>query len=226
MRFVCVLKSGGDFDMGYVRNLFAGLQKHNSIACKFTCLTDTKDRDIDGVEFVDLKYDFPGWWSKIEVFQFTGPIIYFDLDTIITGDITRLINCVRLVLTTNVLLMLRGFKQGNCASGVMGWSGDLRFIVNAFVALQRKRFVQHSAALRLFVNNKRYRGDQDWLSEFLLNRDTTVMYAQDFMSGIYSFKNELTEMTCLPADASIVCFHGHPRPHELPEAHSLRKHWQ
>jgi hypothetical protein len=122
--------------------------------------------------------------------------------------------------------MLRGFKRGNCASGIMGWNGDLRFIVNAFVALQSKRFVQHSAALRLFVNNNRYRGDQDWLSEFLLNRDTTVMYAQDFMSGIYSFKNELTEITSLPADASIVCFHGHPRPHELPKAHSLRKHWE
>jgi len=190
--------------MRYVSNLAASLHRHVSIPYTFVCLTDAKQPDITNVEFVDFKYDFPGWWSKIEVFQFTGPVIYFDLDTIITGDITRLVNCIRLILTPNVLLMLRGFKQGNCASGIMGWNGDLRFIVNAFVALQRKRFIQHSAALRLFVNNKRYRGDQDWLSEFLLNRDTIVMYAQDFMSGIYSFKNELTETSCLPADASIV----------------------
>lgn len=225
MRFVCVLKTGGDFDMEYVRKLAVGVRKHTSIDYTFTCLTDAKERDIEGVEFVDLIHDLPGWWSKIEVFQFTGECIYLDLDTVLTGNIDCLLRAVGNLSDGKAIMMLRGFKYQGCASGIMGWNGDLCFVLTDFTALRGKRFIQHSAALRLFCGNMRYRGDQDWLSECFLKRAITVTYAQDFMCGIYSYKNhELSHG--LPDNAKVVLFHGHPRPHELPEAHSLREHWQ
>jgi len=37
----------------------------------------------------------------------------------------------------------------------------------------------------------------------------------NFIPGIYSYKHHCKEV--IPEDASIIVFHGHPRPHEVKE---------
>lgn len=57
---------------------------------KFVCLTDRPELVPGGVR---LKHDWPGYWSKLElfapgVFADGDLVLYLDLDTVFTGDIT------------------------------------------------------------------------------------------------------------------------------------------
>ncbi|MCV5289720.1 hypothetical protein OFB97_30755, partial [Escherichia coli] len=46
-----------------------------------------------GVNTTPLLYNWPGWWSKIELFNPNHPVLgdqdllYFDVDVVVTGDI-------------------------------------------------------------------------------------------------------------------------------------------
>jgi len=58
---------------------------------EFRCLTNV---GIEGVETIPLKHEYPGWWSKVELFRpdlpVEGRLLYLDLDTLIVGDLTEL----------------------------------------------------------------------------------------------------------------------------------------
>lgn len=84
----CVLKSGGHYDAEYVERLRDGVRNNLIIPYRFVCLSDV---DVP-CERIELKYDLPGWWSKMELFRPDIPedILYFDLDTVIVGDLTPL----------------------------------------------------------------------------------------------------------------------------------------
>ena len=91
---ICVLKSGGDFDERYVRNLHRGVQKHMP-GVDFYCLTDQR-LSIRGVKFIPLIKGLPGWWSKLECFRPEivlsryGSVLYIDLDSVLLETITPL----------------------------------------------------------------------------------------------------------------------------------------
>ena len=192
------------------------MRKYTSVDYTFTCLTDadTKHRNVDGVEFVDLKYDLPGWWSKIEVFRFTGHVLYCDLDTVLISNIDSLFKATEKLIASNTIMMLRGFKYQNMASGLMAWNDDLSNVITTFLQLKHKRYAYRSEALRLRIGDTWYRGDQEWLSEFFLKNNISVVYAQDIVSGLYSYKRNVV-MQGLSPNAKMVMFHGKPRPHEL-----------
>ena len=60
---------------------------------RFVCLSNVK---IPCCERIPLQNDWPGWWSKIELFRpglFDGDrVLYIDLDTIIVNDLTPFID--------------------------------------------------------------------------------------------------------------------------------------
>jgi hypothetical protein len=73
--------------------------------------------------------DFPGWWCKMEIFQEKGPVLYFDLDTVIVDDLTPLID----VAKNHRFVTLRDFNSPKrVASGVMAWNGDMSHIYDEF----------------------------------------------------------------------------------------------
>jgi hypothetical protein len=56
--------------------------------CAFRCLTNV---DVPGIECVPPKSRLVGWWPKMELFRTDLPAgrnLYFDLDTLILGDIS------------------------------------------------------------------------------------------------------------------------------------------
>ena len=214
-----VYRSGGEFTEAYVANLAAELQCHVSLPCRIVCLTD-KPHDIAPIEDVDdaipLHHSWPGWWSKMELFQLPGPVLYFDLDTVIVGNIDGLVHAVE-SLPANTLMMLRGFYQNDECSGIMGWSGDQTVIWNDFL----DRFKAHGAFRKqpygwhLVCASGSWRGDQDYLRTCCKAHAIPVVLAQDLALGIYSFKVHVKPAGGLPAAARVVCFHGQPRPHEI-----------
>lgn len=193
LRVLSVLKSGGDFDEEYVRRLYCGVEYNRGVECSFTCLSDVYNSN--GIMTVPLVSGLSGWWAKLELFRFIGPVVYFDLDTLIVG---RLDELFRLILASKqTIFMLRSFRSNQPASGVMGWNGDFRFVYEDFKQ----------------QDISRYRGDQEYISATLAHRGVQPEFIQDHFPGVYSFKRHCQKG--IPKDARIVCFHGRPRPKDV-----------
>ncbi len=79
---------GTKFPFEYVTNLKASIERNTSIDHKFVCFSDT---DVPNIETRILKPGYDGWWNKLQLFdcshRLTDRVIYFDLDTLITGDL-------------------------------------------------------------------------------------------------------------------------------------------
>jgi len=219
----CVLKSGGDYDTAYVSRLQAGVAAHLSMPYRFVCLSDV---DVP-CERIPLVYNWPSWWAKMELFKLQGVLLYFDLDTIITGNIEPL--ATRVAGSRHTLIALRDFYRNNLSSGILAWNGDLSSIFDHFYEdyAGGARFKQKPNKTYAFVGQQHFRGDQEWLTHHLKGAGNwlSITMAQDVMPGIYSYKVHVQQTGKVPDDAKIICFHGRPRPAELPANHELRKCW-
>lgn len=204
----CVLRSGGDFDERYVKNLRNMLQRNLTRPFRFVCLTDLPS--INGVEMIRLSNGHPGWWSKIELFRpgwvDVERILYFDLDTIILRNIDDM-----LALNDDFYGLRpwnrRNRMMGNCASGIMSWkNGAYDFLYDEFNADR--------------INQM---GDQAYISAALREHGGKFTALQDAVPGIYSYKRECRSNP--PDNARVVCFHGRPRIHECRD-HWAREAWK
>ncbi len=196
---VCVMKSGGDFDRSFVDHLERSIFTNVSGFNQFVCLTD--DPSITGpfIKTVPLQHGWTGWWSKIELFRpgLFEPgrsILYIDLDTVITRDITHLFGAIDCDL-----VLLRDFyrPQTHRATGMMGWtSGQFQGIYHEF---------KQNAQLLM----RKFRSDQEFIHQFISTK--VVRYWQDEFPGhVVSYKVHCPRG--LPGNAHVVCFHGKPRP--------------
>lgn len=216
----CVYRTGGDFDREYVRRLKDGVERNLTLPHRFACLTDDEGLNVGGLtEIVPLAHDWPGWWAKIELFKLAGPVLYLDLDMVVVGSLDKL---VRKIIEQDVaFVMLRGFYRRDQCSGIMGWNGDVSHIYQAFVKAVEsgvnwspmKRAYQGYIAMQ--TKEGRFRGDQEWLRLYLSTNGMPVVFVQDLVDGIYSYKAHVNQGKWLPSQARIVCFHGRPRPHEV-----------
>ena len=159
---------------------------------EFICLSDI---DLE-CNTIKLENNWPGWWSKIELFKQKGPAIYFDLDLIIHDNIDHII---KKISHTELSGLKDQWHPGDMNSSVMYWKGDMEFIYNNFKENPSK-FIQT------------YKGDQDFIGAQLKNRE----YIQDFCEGeVVSFKANIDYGTGFnPTQHKIIFFHGPPRPWE------------
>lgn len=204
-KFVCVLKSGGDYDVEYVFALRRALRKHipDWKDTRLICLTDLQIPTT--LSSLPLRDGLPGWWSKIEAFRIIGPVIYIDLDTIILGSLDPLIVATKSLMGD--FIMLKSFNvREKWASGIMAWKGNWSWLYTQFDPRQM-------AGLKW---------DQRYIKGALLRKDVSIRAVQDYQHGVYSYKHHCREE--LPKDASIVCFHGKPRPIDV-EDEWRRKAW-
>ena len=197
----CVLRKSKTYDAEYVERLQAGIIEHLKTPHRFVCLSDVEVP----CERIPLEHDWPGWWAKIELFKLKGPVLCFDLDTTIVGDLSDIASSVPVM----TFIALRDFyREDGLGSGMMGWSGDVSSLYRAFCS--KPGFCM-----------ERYRGLGD--QGFLEDRIHAAKW-QDLVPGqVVSYKVHCKES--VPKGARVVCFHGKPKPHELPQNHVLREHW-
>lgn len=175
-----MLKSGGCYTPEYVERLKAGVDANLS-GHRFVCLSD-----IDVPDRVPLTEGLPGWWSKLELFKLPGPVLYFDLDTVITGDLSEIARY------PHKFTMLTDFYyRDRPASGVMAWSGDW------------------SHLLTEYEHGKSYPGHGD--QGYIASKVQPARFQDLFPGQVASRK--ITE-TRNPNER-VVCFHGEPRPHTV-----------
>lgn len=193
----CVLRSGGEYRPEHVLRLRDQVAKWLFLPHEFVCLTD---RPVAGVRCVLLRHDWPGWWSKIELFRpgvLTGAVLYLDLDTLIVGPLHDLVLGHRFTVLRNVWVDPPHERIG---SAVMAWDGDLSAIYEAFRA--------DPVGFMTEGTTKDNLGDQGFIQ-----RHSPVPMArwQDLHPGrIVSWRRDCR--AGVPAGASIVCFGGPVRP--------------
>lgn len=135
----------------------------------------------------------------MDIFSMEGPCLYFDLDTTVVGDISPLMDEVH----RNEFIGLRDFNfPDRFASGVMGWSGDVSYLMEEFDKDANHLMYSHTG------------GDQDYISEAYVGN---MSYWQDLLPNhIQSYKKDVRRNTIHP-DCRVVAFHGRPKPWDLPE---------
>ena len=140
--------------------------------------------------FIEFHGNEEGWWAKLELFkEFKGKTLYFDLDTVITGNIDFLTEPHEFAALTDF------YHQRQIGSGVMSWDGDYSHIYDKWAELKKPNLMG---------------GDQQWI--FMVKPDAKRLQIE-FPNKIVSYKVHCTNG--VPNDATVVCFHGLPRPHEV-----------
>jgi hypothetical protein len=169
------------------------------------------------------------WWYKLQLFNtanFAGPLLYFDLDTVIVGNIDWLWN-----LSLRNFWAVQDFKylwrpthQG-INSSVMWW--DTRLYGHIWRDFKPKDI---DALIRV------HPGDQDYLTQNLDSRslrffpqERVKSWRWQCLDGGYNFKQRMYQTpgtgTLLQKNTSVLIFHGKPKPNEVDDAVVL-EHWR
>ncbi len=180
----------------YVRRLLDGVAKHLKVPYTPWCLTDDAGMIPIEAETLPVPVDVKGWWGKIELFRPNflpqgERCLYFDLDTIITGDLTDI------AAYTGKFAALRDFYfKGNLNSAMMAWeAGTLDHIWRVWDRCGRPQFITG--------------GDQAWIEQIQPEYD---QWQELIPNQIFSYKIDC--QNGVPDNARVVCYHGQPRPHE------------
>jgi hypothetical protein len=123
---VCVLRSGGKvgYDGTWVSKLQNMLNRQITLPFRFVCLSDC-EVSCDRISLLDTG---PGYWSKLQLFRqglFKGPTLYFDLDTVICGNLDPLIKSL---IDQNNFVMWKDPDYKISSSAIMYWNGDYSHI--------------------------------------------------------------------------------------------------
>jgi len=196
--FACVLKLGGDYLPEHVAILANQVKKHTTIDYEFICITDYTE-PIEGATTIPLIKKYPGWWSCVELYRLVGPVVAVGVDTMIKGNIDGLFELIKKTSEKD-FWMIRAFRgQNKTISGILGWNGDWSRLFVDF-------------CFQKTVN--RLRGDEDYVNLQLSKYGTIPSILQDSFPGIYSYKRHC--LKGIPKNCSVLVFHGHPRPFEVP----------
>ena len=131
IKIICALRSGGDYTLEYVQNMKNSLDRVIGYRddWEFICRTDTPFSGA-GIICRPLVGIMEGWWSKIEIFCYTGPCLYFDLDTVLVSDFSHLFDIIH-KLKKYEFLALKPFRSSEVwASGIMAWNGNWNKVFN------------------------------------------------------------------------------------------------
>ena len=206
VKIVTVFRSGGDFTHYHVRWFKRQCDEHHP-GVPFVCLSD---EPIEGVKFIFMRYDWPGWWGKIELFEHFNNALFFDLDTVLLQPVWDILDHNPKGLMA--LRKLSGLLDGDpdsIGSGVMRWNCDLSGITYAF---------RHDPDRYMAECNHKFNwGDQG----FILSQVDRFEYLQEqFPNTVMSYKREdglNMGRKPLPEWCRILCFHGQPRPWDVDE---------
>jgi hypothetical protein len=191
----CVYKMGGEFTAEYVSRLLKGVLDHTTLPLRFVCFTDS-DEDLP-CQKIPLTDNLPGWWSKLELFKkFWGRVVYFDLDTIITGNIDPLLEY------DGPMALLKDLWAPNnkLSTGVMVWNSPMQFLVPE--EQEKAKIISNPKAM-----------DEFHIVGKLKQMQWHVDIVQDIVK-VASYKWECQEKG-VPEGTNVVCFHGKPRPHDV-----------
>ena len=164
----------GKYRPDYVTKLYHSLKRNCKVPFEFICLSDTKEVEADKIIMLPKWSDIKIHWYKLKFFSplFGGQqpgddIIVMDIDQIIVGDVTDMINWP--VEENEIVTYRKWWKKGDPCEGNTvklngGWykfkSGSLKFVWDDF-AINPEYWQLH------FYENgtvhKKYYGEQNYV---------------------------------------------------------------
>lgn len=219
---VTCLKVKPAYTSEYVNRLYRAVERNLTVPHRFVCLTDDPVGISRGVEIVRVDDTrFSGWWHKLILFKppssIAGRILYFDLDTLITGCIDDFANY------GGDFAVIRPFvRKSGYASGVMSIAPGFGSQVWSLFAANPARAIRSctppaGTELQFYCGfdssiNVFSLGDQRWIETNIPRAD----YWQDLCPGqLVSFRLHCLSAGTIPPAARIVAFHGNPKPHDV-----------
>ena len=195
---IICLKWGTKFGPEYVNNLYSGIARNTTVDFRFHCFTD----DVTGVRPEVFCHDLPklnitGWWYKLWLFsnelRFNpgDRIMFFDLNTLVTGNIDDILSheCDK-----NLTGLRNFYRPQRFASGLLMWRhGTQTHIWEKFKADPQGAQQQSPD------------GDQEWTERCATEYHR---WQEIYPDCIYSYKQSCSRG--LPGNAKIVCYHGTP----------------
>lgn len=229
----CVIHSDG-YSWDYVERLYNMLNRNITPDIRLHVYTEA-DRVVPAkfIKHELTDWQIAGrkksWWYKIQLFNtehHSGPLLYFDLDTVITRNIDWIWQT-----PPEYLWAVRDFKHlwrhgfSGFNSSVMWWD------TNKYNHIW-ENFKQQTLTQMMI----KYHGDQDYITDMIPIHDrrffdsTRVQsYRWQCLDGGYDFTKKRHRhpdkgVELLP-DTSIVVFHGNPKPAEVFDP-IIQQHWQ
>jgi hypothetical protein len=229
----CVIH-GTAYDWTYVERLYNMLNRHITQGIRLHVYTEA-DRPVPEpmIKHVLTDWGISGpkraWWYKMQLFNpehHAGPLLYFDLDTVIIGNLNWLT-----ALPTQHFWGIRDFKHlwkpmfYGVNSSVMYWD------TTRFDSVW-KMFCQEN--FNAVISG--YHGDQDYITAKIPTTqrrffpiEQVKSWRWECLDGGYNFKKSRFLQpgtgTNPPESTSILVFHGNPKPDKITDSY-IQKHWQ
>ena len=196
INFVCVLKSGGEFEPEHVYRMRDMANKFITVPFKFCCITDYPDLNC---RTRPLQHDLQGWWCQLELFHpstFTGQTFYTDLDVTLISNIDDMVSWIPR------FAIAREYRGTNPTSTLMSFDQTgARLVWNSWLKCKKNINLDRNSPL----------------STVFFKPFTDYTFIQDkFPNRVCSFKKDWRKGTA-PKGTSIVCYHGRPKPWDVEE---------
>ena len=222
------------YDWTYVDRLYNSLCRNLTPEVRLHVFTESNRHvpkpyvrhDIE--EWDRIRGPKSSWWYKIQLFNEQhdiGQMLYFDLDTVIVGNIDWLWQVDR-----HRLWAARDFKYLMKSSRWTANSSVMWFDPHRF-----RRIYREFDHIEILSPRCRWHGDQDYITEKAANdiayysTDRILSYRWQVAEGGYDFRyrkpldpggpSKISENT------SVLIFHGLPKPHEVKDPLVL-EHWR
>jgi hypothetical protein len=209
----CVHKTGGAYDKAdYVGKLARAVGRHLTVPHRFVCLSDRKH---EGVEVIPLTEGWPGYWSKLEIFkpgQFGGPLMYLDLDTVISGNIDEL------ATIPDPLVLSWDLMRGWVNSSFVLTRVDLSCVWNAMKADPKAVIGKYDSG------EGPYHGDQGLLQDVLAKERVPWRWVQSIKPHQVIWSAPGLRGNRPPNGTRIEMWYGNPKQPEVGGAW-LAEHW-
>lgn len=181
----------------YVNNLYDMILRNVPVGLqyRFICFTDNTE-GLDGwIENKPLpEANLKGWWNKLSLFkkgvlEEGEQVFFFDLDTLVISALDEIFT-----YRGSFCALSDFYRRSYLGSGLMSWKPEDNYDI----------WDKWVAAGKIWLSA----GDQTWIQQI---RKTYDKWQEVFPEKVISYKSH-----CKPyptQNASIVCFHGEPRPH-------------
>jgi hypothetical protein len=211
MLTIACVRSGTKYGLDYVERLRDAVARNLDRPHRIVCLTDQMTVP-HGVEMVNVAgYGLPGWWAKMALFagpwrRELGRVLYFDLDTIICGDLAPLADWAGEFGICESFTRLAGHRAWPCAYGsaVMSIAPDWgRDLWDEFWRTREHMMLDCP------------RGDQQAIEAIAMTLGLEVKLLQrEFPAGYFLGYRDLERHRHeQPAEAAVICFGGRSKPH-------------
>lgn len=201
---ISCVRVGKKYGPEYVARLRAMVKRHLPFFHRFVVITD-QDDEIEGVERIDIRdFGLQGWWAKMFLFRTcwrrNHKMIYFDLDTVIVNDITRLTCLPFTFITCANFARAAGAANWPCKYGSCIMSMTPSFGDDIWQGYWERR-EQHEERLKRF-------GDQKLVEELAPHAE---LFQDHLPKGFFMTYRDLPKMP--GPEASVLIFGGQRKPH-------------